>query len=72
MGIVEFGHFYLYKMCWYSSKPRSPHLQSQVGQPGPVDAGAGPGQRTHILGVKVRQRLLIELYLTFFHTDELI
>lgn len=46
MGVVEFGHLHLYPLCRYSSKPGGPHLQGQVCQSGPVDAGAGPGQRS--------------------------
>ncbi|XP_019723362.1 stromal membrane-associated protein 2 isoform X5 [Hippocampus comes] len=41
MVFVELGHLYLYTMRRHSSKSRRPHLQSQVCQLGPVDAGAG-------------------------------
>lgn len=46
MGILEFGHIHLYPLRWYPSKPGGPHLQGQVCQPGPVDSGTGPGQRS--------------------------
>lgn len=46
MGILEFGHLHLYPLCRYPSKPGGPHLQGQVCQSGPVDAGTGPGQRS--------------------------
>lgn len=46
MGIMELRNLHLYPLCRYSSKPGGPHLQGQVCQSGPVDAGAGPGQRS--------------------------
>ena len=47
MGILEFGHLHLHPLRRHPSKPGGPHLQGQVRQSGPVDAGAGPGQRSH-------------------------
>lgn len=43
MGFVESGSFYLYKMRRHPQEPGSAHIQSQVGQPGPVDPGTNPG-----------------------------
>ena len=47
MGVLEFRHLHLYPLRWYPQKPGGPHLQGQVRQSGPVDTGAGPGQRSH-------------------------
>lgn len=43
MGFVESGSFYLHKMRRHPQEPGSAHIQSQVGQPGPVDPGTNPG-----------------------------
>lgn len=46
MGFVESGSFYLHKVRRHPQEPGSAHIQSQVGQPGPVDPGANPGTVT--------------------------
>lgn len=46
MGVLESGHLHLHPLRRYPSKPGGAHLQGQVCQPGPVDTGAGPGQRS--------------------------
>lgn len=43
MGFVESGSFYLHKMRRHPQEPGSAHIQSEVGQPGPVDPGTNPG-----------------------------
>lgn len=43
MGFLEPGSIYLHKMCWHPQEPGSTHIQSQVGQPGPVDLRTNPG-----------------------------
>lgn len=43
MGFVESGSFYLHKMRRHPQEPGSAHIQSQVGQPGPMDLRTNPG-----------------------------
>lgn len=43
MGFLESGSIYLHKMCWHPQEPGSTHIQSQVGQPGPMDLRTNPG-----------------------------
>lgn len=43
MGILESGGIYLHPVCRHPQEPGSTHIQSEVGQPGPVDLRTNPG-----------------------------
>lgn len=43
MGILESGSFHLHPVCRHSQEPGGSHIQSEIGQSGPVDLRADPG-----------------------------
>lgn len=48
MGFLEFGNLHLHPLCRHPPEPGGPHLQGEVGEPGPVDPGAGAGKRSSL------------------------